>query len=50
MDEFNTIHDICPICGFTFYEIHDSQQCPTCGEIVLREQLITEDDDYLWCW
>lgn len=38
----------CPICGHEFEEINDINVCPNCGEVSKPEDLITEDDDYLW--
>lgn len=42
----------CPICGHEFHPVENINVCPTqhYGEQEFtRDQLIGEDDDYLWC-
>lgn len=44
----------CPVCGYRFYDdVHEFNICPkghqAHGEVFTPEQLITEDDDYLYC-
>lgn len=42
----------CPVCGHDFYdEVRDEQDCPNCGtKEITREELISDDDDYAWCY
>jgi hypothetical protein len=45
--------DTCPICGHQFDEVEEENVCPTYhyGEQTFKpEDLITDDDDYLWCY
>jgi len=37
-----------PICGYKFEEVLPINVCPNCRETSKAEDLITEDDDYVW--
>lgn len=53
MNEENKIKDRCPICGYQFDEVLDINICPTLhyGENNFTpDELITDDDDYAWCY
>lgn len=47
------IKNRCPICGYEFDSVEDVNTCPVTHYGInqfLREELITEDDDYMWCY
>jgi len=41
-------NNCCPICGYKFEEVLPINVCPNCKEESKEEELISEDDDYLW--
>lgn len=45
------IRDRCPICGYQFDEDEIKYEDNICcyGHISSLRELITEDDDYVWC-
>ena len=42
------IKDRCHRCGYQFDEVKDENECPSCGLVNLRSELIDEDSDYEW--
>lgn len=46
----NLPHNCCYICGHEFEVVEEKNKCTQCGEICDRESLITEWDDYAWCY
>lgn len=46
--KYSTIKNCCPICGHEFEPVQETNTCPNCGEVTAAENLITEDDDYVW--
>jgi hypothetical protein len=49
----NLPKDCCPICGYQYEDLEkelDNWQCIDCGHWIHKDELITEEDDYAWCW
>jgi hypothetical protein len=44
--------DRCPVCGYQFDEVRDLNTCPQHSptQSFDRDQLITDDDDYAYCY
>lgn len=40
--------DRCPVCGYCFDRIEETQTCPVCNESSSAYDLIGPDDDYAW--
>lgn len=43
----------CPTCGHIFDDINNlphSFNCPICKEKLIKDDLISEDDDYTWAY
>lgn len=38
----------CQMCGHQFEPVADVNACPVCNEVTPRDDLIREDDNYLW--